>query len=66
MAKDDISHFQQGLISRRSDIGRGENPYSRWTSEWVAWLAGWNVGEEKQAIAEQEHLHELPNNSVPG
>ena len=58
MAEDDRPHFQEGINSRQAGIRRGENPYPRWTSEWVAWLAGWNVSEEERVVAEQEHSHE--------
>jgi hypothetical protein len=56
MAQDERSHFHDGTIAQQSGIGRAENPYSRGTSEWMAWLAGWNVSEEEQAIVEQETL----------
>ena len=58
MAEDDRPHFREGINSRQAGIRRGENPHPRWTSEWVAWLAGWNVSEEERVAAEQEHSQE--------
>ncbi len=49
MEHDDGSRFEDGIVSHRAGGDRDENPYSRWTSEWVEWLAGWNVSAQEQA-----------------
>jgi hypothetical protein len=49
MKQDETSRFEDGMTSQRAGVGRGKNPYSRWTSEWIAWLAGWNVSAQENS-----------------
>jgi hypothetical protein len=49
MKQDETSRFEDGMMSQRAGCERGNNPYSRWTSEWIAWLAGWNVSAEERS-----------------
>ena len=65
MALEGSTYFKEGMNTHRSGIGREGNPYPRWTSQWIAWLAGWNVSEEEHAVAEQEHSHDLSDSLLP-
>jgi hypothetical protein len=35
-------HFEEGLAACMSGAERKANPYPRWGSAWIAWLAGWD------------------------
>jgi hypothetical protein len=56
MNRDDRSRFEDGMTSQRAGVDRGENPYSRWTPDWVAWLAGWNVSAQESCSEQKSAL----------